>query len=245
MSIKAMSLVWENYRTGGSEKLALLALADWCDDSGGSLFPSVGAVAKKICASESQARRIIRGFERAGILECVKNQHGGRPGSTRHYRLNLSKLTASADATPRTDATPSTSARDGSHPCASTGSTGARRRVAPMTPYPSVEPPQHPSGTRQTSGFDDFWRIWPRKEAKKEAAKAWAKIQPDAQLLDRILAAVAARVQSRDWLKEGGRFIPLPAWQRWDDELGSCAGRGALAVGPQNYSAGWAGEKAA
>ena len=127
MSIEIMSLVWKNYNRGGSEKLAMLALADWGDDEGRRLYPSVKGVARKINVSESQARRILHGLIEEGYLQVVFNHNGGAPGQTRHYQLNVDKLqTPSADATPSIDATPSTDARDDSHGCA--------RRVAPMTP---------------------------------------------------------------------------------------------------------------
>lgn len=140
MSIKVMTSVWDGFPASGSELLAMLALADWCDDNGGSLYPSIKAIAKKIRVSESQARRIVRGFESDGFISVIGNKNGGAPGATRHYRLNVAKLralaaekeretgsmdaTPSVDATPGTDATPSMDARDGLHGCA--------RRVAPM-----------------------------------------------------------------------------------------------------------------
>ncbi len=224
-----MSLVWECYRAGGSAKLALLALADWADDSGGSIFPSVETVARKICASESQARRLIRSFERSGLLKCVANAHGGAPGSTRHYRLNLGMLTAGTDATPSTDATRAESARDGSHGCALTGSTGARRRVAPVRPNPSLNRQVNHQGTDCKQGFAEFWLLWPKKQARVGAMKAWAKLRPDAGLRSQILAAVTAQASSRDWKKDGGRFIPHAAtWlngRRWEDDL-AAANRG-------------------
>lgn len=132
MSIHVMNMVWQHFQRGGSEKLALLALADWCDDQGGNLFPSIAAIAGKICSSESQARRIVHTFINEGLLEVVGNHNGGAPGQSRQYRLNIEKLTGtgSAYATPSMDATPSTHARDGLHGCA--------RRVAPMTPYTSL-----------------------------------------------------------------------------------------------------------
>jgi hypothetical protein len=39
-----MSYVWDGYPGSGSELLAMLAMADWCDDKGGSLYPSMKAV---------------------------------------------------------------------------------------------------------------------------------------------------------------------------------------------------------
>ncbi|WP_430233928.1 hypothetical protein [Nitrosomonas communis] len=137
MSVKVMSLVWDNFNRGGSEKLAMLALADWCNDQGGSLHPSIAGIAKKINTSESQARRIIHKFIDEGYLTVVANHDGGNPGQSRHYKLNIKKLsegstdaTPSMDATPSTDATPSMDARDPLHGCA--------RPLAPMTPEPPL-----------------------------------------------------------------------------------------------------------
>lgn len=134
-----MALVWDNFNRGGSEKLAMLALADWCNDQGGSLHPSISTIAKKINVSESQARRIIHGFINEGFLTVIANHGGGNPGQSRHYMLNIEKLstssannsiTTSMDATPSICATPSMDARDPLHGCA--------RPLAPMTPEPSL-----------------------------------------------------------------------------------------------------------
>jgi hypothetical protein len=97
MSIKVMSLVWEGFRASGSEMLAMLALADWCNDEGGSLHPSMRAVAEKIRVSEKQARRILHVFEDAGYLKVIGNANGGAPGTTKQYQLNVAKLKALAD----------------------------------------------------------------------------------------------------------------------------------------------------
>lgn len=125
LSIKVMSLVWSNFRKGGSEKLAMLALADWCDDKGESLYPSIASVAEKINVSECQARRIVHGFITDGYLSVVGNEYGGKPGQTRRYKLDVKKLErAIAGETPSMGATPSTH---------------ARRRVAPMRETPSMD----------------------------------------------------------------------------------------------------------
>lgn len=89
-----MILVWENFNRGGSEKLAMLALADWCNDEGGSLHPSISAIAKKINVSDKQARRIIHTFIEDGYLTVMANYNGGDPGQSRYYKLNIKKLSA-------------------------------------------------------------------------------------------------------------------------------------------------------
>ena len=73
------------------------------------------------------------------------------------------------------------------------------------------------------SAFETFWRAYPRKTAKGEARKAWAKLDPVGGLLDSIMAAVAAQSNSRQWLADNGRFIPhASTWlnqARWEDEV--------------------------
>ena len=73
------------------------------------------------------------------------------------------------------------------------------------------------------SAFETFWKAYPRKTAKGEARKAWAKLDPVGGLLESIMAAVAAQSNSRQWLADNGRFIPHPAtWlnnARWEDEV--------------------------
>ena len=77
--------------------------------------------------------------------------------------------------------------------------------------------------TATETAFERFWQAYPRKTAKMEARKAWKKLDPVGGLLDSIMAAVAAQSNSRQWLADGGRFIPHPAtWlnqARWEDEV--------------------------
>lgn len=134
MAISAMRIVWEHFTRGGSEMLVALALADWCDDDGRSLFPSMAAISKKCRISRSQAQRIMHRFIHEGLLEVVANGAGGKPGETPHYWLHLDRLTGSAYATGSTAATGSTDARDGLHGCHGRGRTGATQ----STIYPSL-----------------------------------------------------------------------------------------------------------
>jgi hypothetical protein len=70
--------------------------------------------------------------------------------------------------------------------------------------------------------FDLFWSKYPRHDAKKDARKAWDRLNPSPELVEKILAALAWQVFKSDWQKDEGQFIPLPAsWlrgERWEDE---------------------------
>lgn len=131
MSTKVSSLVWKGYPNGGSELIVLLALADWADEQGGRLYPSIRAIASKTHLSESQARRVVHGLINDEFVMVIGNQTGGAPGSTRNYRVNIEKLRACMDATPTasTHDTPKEGeracmdAREGLHGCAETAST--------------------------------------------------------------------------------------------------------------------------
>jgi len=71
--------------------------------------------------------------------------------------------------------------------------------------------------------FARFWALYPRKVAKPQAEKAWAKLKVTADLFATIATALAKQVASPDWLKDNGQFIPHPAtWlngRRWEDEV--------------------------
>lgn len=70
--------------------------------------------------------------------------------------------------------------------------------------------------------FEKFWNAYPRRQAKKDAEKAWMKLEPDEELTSRIISAVNSTKDSPEWKKEGGKFIPLPSTylngRRWEDE---------------------------
>lgn len=72
------------------------------------------------------------------------------------------------------------------------------------------------------SDFDLFWEIYPRRQKKGDAVKAWAQTETIRPPIEEILAAIHEQQRSEQWRKDGGQFIPLPAtwlraWQ-WADE---------------------------
>lgn len=133
MSIKVMTLVWENYPGNGSELLTMLALADWCNDSGGSLHPSIKTISEKVRLSEKQARRIVHTLIENNWLSVVGNEHGGNPGDSRHYQMNVKRLTTPADVTPPMGVTPPAHVPYPSHGCPSTPPThGSLTVIEPL-----------------------------------------------------------------------------------------------------------------
>lgn len=81
---------------------------------------------------------------------------------------------------------------------------------------PSCSSPSAPQ-----EGFSEFWRLYPRKEDKANAVRAWDKIRPEER--GAVLAGVERAKVTDQWQREGGRYIPLPSTflngKRWQDEL--------------------------
>lgn len=91
MSILLMSRVFAT-SLSPSKKIVLLSLADFADDDGKNIFPSVATVAKKSSLSHRSVQTIIGDFADSGILRITKNPFGGAPGKTRHLQINLAAL---------------------------------------------------------------------------------------------------------------------------------------------------------
>lgn len=81
--------------------------------------------------------------------------------------------------------------------------------VEDETPKPRRRKPSTLTKT-QEARFNRFWDVYPRKVSLGDAEKAWAKIDPDEELLETIIDAVetAKRLDSR--FREV-RFTPHPA----------------------------------
>ncbi|VVO22968.1 hypothetical protein [Pseudomonas fluorescens] len=91
---------------------------------------------------------------------------------------------------------------------------------------PNVEPGAKPTRMRKPDpldGFDQFYRMYPRKHKRADAEKAWGKLAPNSELQTTMVIALGHHCLQPEWRKDGGQFIPLPAsWingRRWEDEL--------------------------
>lgn len=87
----------------------------------------------------------------------------------------------------------------------------------------NISPQKPPVGADVTAErFDAFWNAYPKKIGKGAAEKAFKKIKPSGDLLQRMLSAVEVQKQSDQWRRDNGQYIPNPAtWlnqTRWEDE---------------------------
>lgn len=83
MSVKIMTRVWEDCPQKAEALIVMLALADWCNDSG-QCWPSLMKLAEKARISERAVFNIVRRLEEAGEITIVTSRGRGR---TNTYNL--------------------------------------------------------------------------------------------------------------------------------------------------------------
>ena len=78
-------------------------------------------------------------------------------------------------------------------------------------------------GMGGVEAFIKFWQVYPRKEGKANALKAWKKLRVDNGLFQTIYQSLQLQRASPQWSKDGGKYIPhASTWlngRRWEDEL--------------------------
>ena len=90
-------------------------------------------------------------------------------------------------------------------------------------PNPNPNPNPTRARAQENTHFEEFWSVYPRHEDKQAAKRAFDKINPDDDLLQVMLKAIADWKESDQWQEDGGKFIPYPSsWlnkRRWEDEV--------------------------
>jgi len=76
---------------------------------------------------------------------------------------------------------------------------------------------------KTAEGFEEFWEVYPKRRARLRALKAWEKLTMTDALLAQIISTVKKQKKTKEWTKDDGEWIPLPAsWLNagcWDDEV--------------------------
>ncbi|WP_082629541.1 hypothetical protein [Pseudomonas paralactis] len=105
------------------------------------------------------------------------------------------------------------------------GANGQEQRAPDQPALADPKPKRNikPAATDLLDGFDQFYRLYPRRQNRPKAESAWKKLKPDAGLRETLLAALANHRLRPDWIRDGGQYIPLPAtWLNgrcWEDEI--------------------------
>lgn len=140
------------------------------------------------------------------------------PAFHAHQHVNPREQQSNLPSPPETDAKPSRSPRV---PDASTTREPRDSDVQVGRERKGKE--SNNDASRDASLFDQFWSAYPKKVGKDAAQKAFDKRKPDDGLVAAMLSTLAVQVNSAQWAKDGGQFIPNPAtWLnqgRWQDEV--------------------------
>ncbi len=194
-------------------KLVLIKLADNASDQG-ECWPSYQHIADQCEIDRSTVRKHIKQLEAQGLLR-IENREGPKGNSTNLYFLTLNGV--GRNSTP----VGPESTGVGPQPTGGVGPESTRTSH-------SSEPVKEPKPTCiDAPGFEQFWKLYPKKKGRKEALKAWNKLKPDADLQAVMIIALGKHRLSRDWAKDGGQYIPMAStWingERWHDVLQSAA----------------------
>lgn len=142
MSIRLMTAVFDRYPNGGGEMLLALSLADFADDDGTRIFPSIKQMAEKTRQSERTVQYQLRRMENMGWLILVNSGNGGR-NQRREYAINPEWIKGA-------DIAPAVKGATGNVKGADSGKKGCnsqQERVQPVAPAynhhrTTIEPPK-------------------------------------------------------------------------------------------------------
>jgi hypothetical protein len=167
MSIKVSAWVWENYHGTPSKKLLMLALADFCDDTG-VCYPGVARIAALAEMNERNCRKAIADLEAGGdvlreIGTGIMTDHGQ---TNRYYLVQFRQamgLEGSMRSAAKNKAGGSVATPDGGSVATPDGGSVATPDGGSVaTPKPSVEPSDIKPIARERAGADENKKPRPR-----------------------------------------------------------------------------------
>jgi biotin operon repressor len=201
MSIEVMKLVYQARLGSATRKAVAARLANYAQDDGTQVYPSLSRIAKETELSKSTVQRAIRDLRLAGVLVVVE-EGGGGPRSTTKYRFDLAKLAALPRTVQAPDADVPTT-KKGSHPdhgsateekakvvtvprkVVTVTQKGSHRDhrfvIEPLEPSLLSEPSSDEAGRRgqprkraiaYSEAFNRFWKAYPNRENNSKL-KAW------------------------------------------------------------------------
>ncbi len=243
MSGLVMGLILKHSRSKGTSRLVAVVIGDCCRDDGTGAWPAIHTIAARAGTSQRTAQRSIRDLVQLGELAVAENAGSKRSNL---YTIRIDQLLANppselkrmAVANRRGDKStgesqlrPATQREGGCHDASAEGDKIEREGDTATSPDPSSgsvrDPSDEPSnGDAAVSAFayphefEEFWRAFPRRDAKREALKAWKKLTNAEKAL--AVADVPERMQA-NWAGRELQMIPHAATylnqRRWGDDL--------------------------
>ena len=223
MSFQAMTAAIKIRGVSPSEKLLLLALANYADETG-NCWPSQTRLADDTCMSSRTVRTLLASLETVGYIAREQRRRPDGYRATDQITLRFAQAE---------EFSPENISPEKKRKSQRKSATISPERISPPTTFePIIEPIIEPAlrgellkasqETEFSAAFETFWKGYPSKKSKRDAWKAWGPALKRAGTLAALIDGVeTAKRSSRQW-REG--FVPHPAtWLRadgWLDEYG-------------------------
>ena len=166
--------------------LLLLALADFADDAGGNVFPSVDKMAEKTRASRRTVQRNLRQLVADGVLVEVRPATRNFPAE---YLIALEALQTTPEDKGRQSDTPQDQGRRPVHSGASSatneGRHGDAQNVNSDTSRESVKARARERAFEEQ--FEEWYQHYPRKVSRGAAEKALERVLADGVSLETLI----------------------------------------------------------
>nr|WP_273700199.1 helix-turn-helix domain-containing protein [Ensifer adhaerens] len=215
-----MSVLFKAHLGSTSRKMLAVRLADFADDDGKGIWPTVARLSRETELSERQVQRILAEFVDEGLL-VVKSRGGSKPGEATRYDFSMSAIARLKDPKAKSEGCHGVThdTESPTTPAAAMGDTDDADGCHHVT-QTVIEPPVEPSDLREgaregfseecqteTSGsiersFRRWMPSWPTYvgDSVDAARSAWVALSPEER--------VAAEARTADYLdaaKVGGR----------------------------------------
>lgn len=228
------AVYWNVHDTSPTEQSVLAALAFCHNSKTGRCDPSASTISDMTHFGRASVNRALVSLKGKHYISWVSGGKGKNDeANSNKYTLYLSATTSHSD-------TPTVSERDGDrltviHPLSqsetqkrieSKSNPNIKKELAGLVGDAFVEAakPQAPKVTPDNAEsaenvglFNEFWAAYPNcnyKFNKKKTAEMYAQLRgqsPDGDAFDKmILASLKAWRESKQWEKDGGKYIPAP-----------------------------------
>lgn len=187
---------------------AILVYASLSSRGGlGAIYPSQATIAEESGVSERTVRTMIQHLETLGVVHRQRRKVPGARRVTDAYTLHPNgRADLPAEVAASSDLPANQPARGAS-------STGSQEQIVPLIDVNTQE-----VAREEGHAFDEFWSVWPKKNAKRDAERAWDRAIKKA---DPALIVAAARAFAESPYRPDKQFVPYGAtWlngERWTD----------------------------
>lgn len=211
----AVGLLPEKGRANALAVYALIAMRAYGDEG---FCIARSELADQLKVSVDTVDRAVKALVEARLLDRTHVVDDvGRQGWNRWVLPMISGRRSAAGGPLGSGITPA----GGPHTRGATGRAGAAHRRGSIReekqPISSSPSSKNRAATDPLEGFDEFWALYPRKEAKENARKAWRKMKPE----ERTLAIFAAPLYATRMRGKDRQYLAHPAsWlngKRWED----------------------------